>query len=156
MLIRLDRRSSNLDLASRIDHTILQPEARGRDVHRVVAEAIEHGFASVCVNGTFVSDVARALHGTGVKTCAVVGFPLGASKATMKTIEATVAVKDSASEIDFVAHLPHLLNKNWLAAKAEFLDLVRAVRSIHFWEARSEFRDCKSGFFESSVEIKIQ
>lgn len=120
-----------MNLASKIDHTLLKPEAGLGQVRTVVAEAIEHGFASVCVNGQFVADVAKALRGTAVHTCAVVGFPLGASKPTIKAIEATAALKDGADEIDFVAHLPHLLKQDFASAKAEFLEIVRAARSAN-------------------------
>lgn len=119
------------DLAQRIDHTILKAEATRPQVHKIVAEAIEHGFASVCVNGAFAADVAKALKPHAVKTCVVVGFPLGANKATIKAIEATSAVKDGADEIDFVAHLPHLLNKDVASAKAEFLEIVKAARAVN-------------------------
>ncbi len=118
-------------IADKIDHTLLKAEATRRDVHKVVAEATQYRFASVCVNGVFVSDVAKALRGTGVKTCAVVGFPLGANKATVKAIEASVAVKDGAQEIDFVAHVPYLLNGDAASAKAEFIEIVKAARSAN-------------------------
>lgn len=116
-------------LAGRIDHTLLKAEATRPQVHRVVAEAIEHRFASVCVNGCFVADVAKALHGSEVLTCAVVGFPLGANKATVKAIEATSVIKDGATEIDIVAHLPHLLKCDVVQAKAELIEIIRAARS---------------------------
>jgi len=120
-----------MSLASKIDHTLLKPEADRRQIHRLVAEATEHGFASVCVNGRFVADVAKALYNTGVHTCAVVGFPLGACKSTIKAIEATAAVKDGADEIDFVAYLPHLLKQDLASAKAEFLEIVKAARAAN-------------------------
>lgn len=119
------------ELAATIDHTILKAEATGADVHKVVAEAIEHRFASVCVNGVFVAAVAKALHGSGVKTCGVVGFPLGAMKATTKAMEAVSLVKDGAAEIDFVAHLPHLLRSDVDAAKLEFYEIVKAARAAN-------------------------
>jgi len=122
-----------LDLASRIDHTLLAAEATRPIVHKLVTEAIQHGFASVCVNGVFVADVAKMLHAETagrVKTCGVVSFPLGAAKSTIKAIEATSLVKDGADEIDFVAHLPYLLQQNLAAAKGEFLEIVRAARSV--------------------------
>ena len=117
-----------MSIASRIDHTILKAEATPAQVDAVVAEALEHGFASVCVNGAFVSRVAQAVRGSAVKTCAVAGFPLGAGRSTVKAIEATSAVKDGADEVDFVAHLPFLLAKDLQAAKAEFTEIVRAAR----------------------------
>ncbi|MEM0915963.1 MAG: 2-deoxyribose-5-phosphate aldolase, partial [Planctomycetota bacterium] len=84
------------ELASKIDHTLLKPEATADDVKQIVHEAVEHGFASVCVNGCWISAVAPALRGTGVKACGVAGFPLGAMKSTVKAIEATSLVKDGA------------------------------------------------------------
>lgn len=120
-----------MNLAGKIDHTLLDPEADRRDIHQLVAEATQHRFAAVCVHGVYVADVAKALHETGIHTCAVVGFPMGANKATMKAIEATAAVKDGAREIDFVAHLPYLLRCDLAWAKGEFLEIVKAARSAN-------------------------
>ena len=105
-----------------IDHTILKAEATRDDVLRLCDEAIEHGFASVCVNGVFVPDVRDKLASSSVKACAVAGFPLGAMKPMVKAIEATSLVKDGAGEVDFVAHLPTLLACDAEAAR----DLGRA------------------------------
>lgn len=121
-----------MNLADRIDHTLLKAEATRSEIQKLVAEATEHRFASVCVNPVYTADVAKMLRGEAdgaVKTCVVVGFPLGANKATLKAIEATSAVKDGAEELDFVAHLPYLIRKDLLAAKTEFLEIVRAARS---------------------------
>jgi deoxyribose-phosphate aldolase len=116
------------ELASKIDHTILKPEAAGREVHRVVAEAMEHRFASVCVGPVWVRDVSRMVD-SGVLTCSVVGFPHGTSKPTVKAIEATSVIKDGADEIDVVAHLPPLLAGDVDAVRAELLEIVRAARA---------------------------
>src|SRR5688500_4027625 len=119
------------ELAARIDHTILKPEASSAEVHRVVTEAMQLGCATVCVAPVWVGRVATQLRGQPVATgvCAVVGFPHGTSKSTVKAIEATSTIKDGADEIDVVAHLPHLLARNFDAAKAELLEIVRAARS---------------------------
>lgn len=119
------------NLAGRIDHTILKAEATAGDVLRLTEEARAHGFASVCVNGCYTSLVARALRDSGVLTCVVAGFPLGAGKATITAIEAVAAVKDGAQEIDFVAHVPDLLEMNLEKAKAHFLEVVRGARSAN-------------------------
>jgi deoxyribose-phosphate aldolase len=119
-----------MNLVSRIDHTLLKAEATRPQVHRLVAEALQHGFAAVCVGGVFVADVATALRGSPVKTCAVVGFPLGHSKPPVKAIEAAMAVKDGAQEIDFVAHLPNLLKADLQAARDEFREVVKAARAV--------------------------
>lgn len=117
-------------LASKIDHTILKPEATADDVRRITAEAIQYRFASVCVSPCYVSQVAAQLRGTGVLTCTVAAFPAGTSRPTVKAIEATVAVKDGAQEVDVVAHLPYLARHDFDAAKAELVEVVRACRAV--------------------------
>ena len=117
-------------LAGRIDHTLLKPDATADDVRRVTAEAVEHGFAAVCVSPCFVAQVAGDLRGTGVLTCTVASFPAGTSKSTVKAIESTVAAKDGADEVDMVAHLPYLARHDFAAAKAEMLEVVKACRAV--------------------------
>ena len=119
------------ELAATIDHTILKPEAGSAEVHRVATEAMQLGCATVCVAPVWVGRVATMLRGQPVATavCAVVGFPHGTSKSTVKAIEATSTIKDGADEIDVVAHLPYLLAGNFEATKAELLEIARAARS---------------------------
>lgn len=117
------------ELAGKIDHTILKPEATADDVGKVTAEAVQYRFAAVCVSPCFVAQVAAELKGTGVLTCTVSGFPAGTSRATVKAIESTVAVKDGADEVDVVAHLPYLARHDLEAAKAELVEVVKACRA---------------------------
>ena len=116
-------------IASRIDHTILKPEASSADVLRLCDEALEYGFASVCVNGRFVREAAAHLQGR-VRVCGVAGFPLGAMKPMIKGIEAASLVKDGASEVDFVAFLPALMAGDLEAARADFLEVTKNVRAV--------------------------
>ncbi len=92
-------------IASYIDHTILKPEASEADVLKVCAEAAEYSFKSVCVNPVWVKTVKNALRGSGVLTCSVVGFPLGATPTDVKTFEARGAVLDGADEVDMVINI---------------------------------------------------
>ncbi|MGN6443672.1 MAG: deoxyribose-phosphate aldolase [Arthrobacter sp.] len=93
------------DIASYIDHTLLKPEASEAEVLKVCAEAAEYGFKSVCVNPVWVKTVATALRGSGVLTCSVVGFPLGATPTDVKSFEARGAVLDGAAEVDMVINI---------------------------------------------------
>jgi len=93
------------DIASYIDHTLLKPEASEEDVLKVCAEAAEYGFKSVCVNPIWVKKVTTALKGSGVLTCSVVGFPLGATPTDVKSFEARGAVLDGADEVDMVINI---------------------------------------------------
>ncbi|MCB1182679.1 deoxyribose-phosphate aldolase [bacterium] len=96
------------ELARYIDHTILKPDATRDMIAKVVAEAREHGFRSVCVNPGWVKTVADGLRGTDVLTCSVVGFPLGANTPDIKGMEARKAIRDGAKEIDMVINVGRL------------------------------------------------
>ncbi|MDQ0279341.1 deoxyribose-phosphate aldolase [Arthrobacter silviterrae] len=92
-------------LAAYIDHTLLKPEASEADILQLCKEAAEHHFKSVCVNPLWVETAKRALRGTGVLTCAVVGFPLGANNTDVKVFEARGATMDGADEVDMVINI---------------------------------------------------
>lgn len=120
-----------MNLAGIIDHTLLKPDANDGHIGHLVDEAIRYQFAAVCVNGLYVAAIAKALGGTKIKACGVVDFPLGANRPAVKASQAAIVVEDGAQEIDFVAHLPHLLACDTAAAAAEFIQIVRAVRAVN-------------------------
>jgi deoxyribose-phosphate aldolase len=92
-------------VAALIDHTLLRPDAARHDIEKLCQEAVEFGFATVCVNPTWVALAARRLHGSAVRVCSVVGFPLGATTADVKAYETRRAIFDGAREIDMVINL---------------------------------------------------
>lgn len=96
------------ELAALIDHTTLGPESSEEDVERVCREAKEYGFASVCVEPTYVSTAAELLEDTEVKVDTVVGFPHGTHKRGAKGFEAQLAIEDGADELDTVVNIPAL------------------------------------------------
>jgi deoxyribose-phosphate aldolase len=106
------------DVASMIDHTLLKPEASRAEIEALCREALELGFATVCVNPTWVLTCARLLghssHGieradprsqSGPRVCSVVGFPLGATTCDVKQYETRRAIFDGAEEIDMVINV---------------------------------------------------
>ena len=101
-----------MELAGIIDHTNLQPDASESDIRQLCAEARQYRFASVCVNPCSVRLAAKELEGSGVKVCAVCGFPLGANATETKVFEAERAFKDGASEIDMVINVGKLKEAN--------------------------------------------
>ena len=98
-----------MNLNRMIDHTMLKADATKETIIRYCREAKEHEFASVCVNTCFVPLVADELKGSEVKTCCVVGFPLGAMLTTAKAFEASEAVKAGA---DMVINISALKDKD--------------------------------------------
>jgi deoxyribose-phosphate aldolase len=114
-------------LASRLDHTLLAPVASFADVARACREALDHHLFGVCVNPVHVARVAAALAGSGVRTIAVVGFPLGASTAGAKMFEAREAAELGAEELDMVVNQAALRAGDRLEVVAEIAAVVRAV-----------------------------
>ena len=112
-------------IASLIDHTLLKPEATANDIRRVCAEARQYGFASVCVNPYWVPLVASELKDSGVKTCSVVGFPLGANINAIKVAETEAAVRAGAHEIDMVINIGELLGGNYAAVRDDIAAVVK-------------------------------
>jgi deoxyribose-phosphate aldolase len=101
------------DIAGYIDHTLLKPDATQAEIERLCAEARDYGFASVCVNPSFVKLSARLLKGSGVEVCTVVGFPLGATTPAVKAFETRKAVREGAKEIDMVINVGALKSGNY-------------------------------------------
>lgn len=110
-----------------IDHTILKATASSADVQKLCAEAIEHEFYSVCVNGCYVADAKHLLQGTDVKVAAVVGFPLGAMTTAAKVFEAKEAVENGASEIDMVINIAKLKDGEFEYVENEIRQIKEAI-----------------------------
>lgn len=92
-------------LAGFIDHTLLKPDAVAAEIEKLCGEALHYRFASVCVNPLHAPQVAELLKGSQVKTCCVIGFPLGATMPEVKAFETETAVKAGAREIDMVVNI---------------------------------------------------
>ncbi len=102
-----------MQISKLIDHTILKPEAIESEVKKICDEAREYKFKSVCVNSSYVKYVNKQLEGSGVLTCSVVGFPLGAMPSEAKAYETSLAIKDGADEIDMVINIGALKDKKY-------------------------------------------
>jgi deoxyribose-phosphate aldolase len=116
------------DIAGYIDHTLLRPNATSEDIRKLCAEAREFRFAAVCVNPMWTDLVTRELRGTPVKTCSVVGFPLGATHGEAKAFEARRAIRDGAREIDMVIPIGSLKEGNDAHVLADIRAVVEASR----------------------------
>ena len=111
-------------LASKIDHTLLKADATEREILNLCCEAREYHFASVCVNTTWADVVSHALEGSDVKTCCVIGFPLGAMSTEAKCTEAKYAVKHGAQEVDMVINVGWAKDKRFDDIKNEICAVV--------------------------------
>ncbi len=115
-------------VAAMIDHTLLKPDAGEAQIQQLCAEAVEFGFASVCVHPTWVAICARILANTPVKTCTVIGFPQGATLATVKATETTAVIQLGAQEVDMVLNVGRLKDHDY---QNVFADLACVVQVAH-------------------------
>lgn len=97
-----------MSIARMIDHTLLKADAVQEDIFKMVQEAKQYRFASVCVNPTWVAYCAELLVGSDVKVCTVIGFPLGASTSAVKALETQDAIANGAAEVDMVINIGQL------------------------------------------------
>ena len=115
------------ELASYIDHTLLKPDATRAQLEQLCAEAAEHQFSTVCVNGSRVELAYSLLEDCDVQVCTVVGFPLGAMEADAKRYETEVAVDVGASEIDMVMNVGRFKDGEHDYIVREIRDVVEAA-----------------------------
>lgn len=101
---------SEIDIATYIDHALLNPTATFQEVEQCCNEADRFHFPTVCVYPSAVRQAAELLHGKKTQVCSVIGFPTGATTAAVKLYEAQEAVENGAIELDVV------INLGWLKA----------------------------------------
>ena len=114
-------------LARMIDHTLLKPDATPKDIKRICSEAIEHNFASVCINPVHVSLAAKMLDRTNIKVCTVIGFPLGANTTETKTFEMKNALINGAQEADMVMNIGALKSCDYETVKKDISAIVNSA-----------------------------
>ncbi|MBC1803507.1 deoxyribose-phosphate aldolase [Listeria booriae] len=116
------------NIAKMIDHTALKPETTKEMILKLTAEAKQFGFASVCVNPTWIELAHEQLAGTDVDVCTVIGFPLGANTSETKAFEATDAIQKGATEVDMVINIGALKDKNDALVEADIKAVVDAAK----------------------------
>ena len=118
------------DLAEYIDHTLLRPDASEADIDRLCDEAVEYGFAAVCINPVWVPRAAGRLRGAGVTVASVIGFPLGANTPEIKAMEARRALRDGAREIDMVINIGALKSGDQDLVQRDIAGVSDACREV--------------------------
>jgi deoxyribose-phosphate aldolase len=121
------------EIARLIDHTLLKPEATRAQIETLCREAREHGFATVCVNPTWVRLCAELLRGSESRVCTVAGFPLGASVPEVKALEGARAVEDGATEVDMVMNVGALKSRDYRLVERDVASVVAACRPRGAW-----------------------
>ncbi|MES2005822.1 MAG: deoxyribose-phosphate aldolase [Bacteroidota bacterium] len=114
-----------------IDHTVLKPTTLVSDIEKLCSEAIQYGFAAVCVPPNFVKKAKELTKGSAVKVATVIGFPFGYSAVESKIAEILLAIVDGADELDMVINISAIKNKDWLYLADEINHIMPIIRSKH-------------------------
>ncbi|GHU41586.1 deoxyribose-phosphate aldolase [Bacilli bacterium] len=119
-----------MNLNKYIDHTVLKAETPKATVQKIIDEAIQYDFMSVCINPTWVSFAAEKLAATDVKVCTVIGFPLGANTSAVKAFEAAEAIKNGADEVDMVINIGAAKDGDWDLVESDIQAVVDASKTV--------------------------
>lgn len=117
-----------MELNRMIDHTILKPEATEAAVQKIIDEAKEYNFFSVCINPCWVAFASEQLADTDVAVCTVIGFPLGANTPEVKAYEAADAIKNGANEVDMVINIGALKSQQYDHVRQDIQGIVDAAK----------------------------
>jgi len=116
-------------LARMIDHTALKAETTESQIRELCEEARKYCFASVCINPSYVRLAAELLSGSPVAVCTVIGFPLGASASSVKALEAEIAIREGATEVDMVINVGMLKSGNHTYVENDIRAVVDAAKA---------------------------
>ena len=114
--------------AVRLEHRLTQPNASLADLDAAVTLALDHDLAALTVNPWLVKRAKRALGRSRVTLGTVVGYPAGSQILSVKAFEASKALEQGATQIDFV------LNGGALASgddEAVFNDMLAVIDMAH-------------------------
>ena len=121
--------SFSMKLNQYIDHTILKPTTLVADIDKLCAEAIQYGFAAVCVPPNFIKQAKALTAGTAVKVATVIGFPFGFSAVEAKSAEIVLAMVDGVDELDVVCNISAIKNKDFQYIAGEINHIMPIIRS---------------------------
>ena len=118
-----------MNIAPYIDHTLLKPTATWSDIEKIGKEAMEYGFAAICVPPLYVKKAKAMLGDSTIKTATVIGFPFGYNAVEAKVAEIVLAVVDGADELDMVINISAVKNNDWNFIAGEINTIVPIIKS---------------------------
>jgi deoxyribose-phosphate aldolase len=118
-----------MSIAKYIDHTVLKPTTSLVDIKKLCSEAVQYGFAAVCIPPYFVSAATDILNSTQIKIATVIGFPFGYNHYLAKVAETEEAIKDGANEIDMVMNIAAFKNKDFEYLAKEVENILKITKA---------------------------
>jgi deoxyribose-phosphate aldolase len=117
-----------IEIARRIDHTLLKPDCTNADIRRLCQEAIDYHFHAVCIPPYFAREARQVLGEVSpIRLSVVVGFPMGYAHTFSKVEEIKRAADEEADEMDAVINIAAVKSGNWNYVKNDILSMTRAT-----------------------------
>ena len=116
-------------VAKTIDHSILKPDFTDGDVRAGAELALKYNTASYCIRPMDVVAAAKALAGSSVNVCTVIGFPHGSTTTATKVFETIDAIENGAVEIDMVINVSALLSGDYDFVEQDIRAVVDAAHA---------------------------
>ena len=118
-----------MNIAPYIDHTLLKQTTTLPEITILCKEAIENGFAAVCVPPLYVKKAKETIGNSDVKVSTVIGFPFGYCAIEAKVAEIVLAIVDGADELDMVVNISAIKNGDWEFIGNEISTIMPIVKS---------------------------
>lgn len=93
---------SDKELASKIQHTNVNPELTPDDIRALCDDCKKFGFNGVMIQPQWVSLARKELDGTGIKVATCMSFPMGAQTTEVKVFEAKNCFENGADQLDWM------------------------------------------------------
>ena len=116
------------EIASKIEHTNLKPEATIDDIIKLCNEAKQYGFFGVCINSQYIKIAKEQLKGSKCKVITVLGFPLGACIRNVKAKEAKPSIDKDLDKDDMVIFKGLKKTKKYDEVKNDIKGVVNAAK----------------------------
>jgi deoxyribose-phosphate aldolase len=118
------------EFAKTVDHTLLKPDTKEKDIVRLCEEAARYHFAAVCVPPGYVRLASQELRGADVKVATVVSFPFGYDATPVKAAAVREAISGGAVELDVVMNVSRFLSGEFDYVADELTTLVQEVSVV--------------------------
>lgn len=118
---------SNQNLAAKIDHTVLRPDATQADILRICEEAVRYGFTVIFVPPCYAEQAVKAVAGQPVRVGIPIGFPHGLHTTSAKVGEAVEAVGVGVTVLDMVMNVSRLKSGDTKTVRDDIAAVVQAT-----------------------------
>lgn len=114
--------------ANTIDHTKLGLRTNRGDLEKLVNEAKEYGFYSICIPPALVKEAKDLLEGTDVKITTVISFPHGNDTTKAKVFATKDAISNGADEIDMVMNVGYFKDRKYSLVLQDIKQVKKACK----------------------------